>query len=82
MAKRFHDGFYAGQDERRRQEREDFEIMGAGRGHSNMPEEVILRDYPKADDYAPENLDDTIRGVDKQRKDDSKHKKPAGSSMY
>lgn len=81
MPKRFH-GSYEGYDERRRQEHEDFEMMGSSRGHSNMPEEVVMKDYPKADDYAPEHLDDTMRGIDKQRKEDSKRKKPAGSEMY
>lgn len=82
MAKRYHSGFYEGQDSRRKLEHEDGEMMGMSRGFSNMPQEVIMREYPKLNDYAPEHLDDTIKGIDRQEREDSKHKKGAGSEMY
>ncbi|MCK9570528.1 hypothetical protein M0R72_16390 [Candidatus Pacearchaeota archaeon] len=82
MAKKFH-GSYEGMDERRSQERSDAAMMGSARGHSNMPEEVIMKDYPKPGGYMPENLDDTIKGIDKQIKSDSgKHKSSGDAGKY
>lgn len=33
---------------------------------ANCPTEVIMKAYPKAHSYLPEDLDDSIRGVDDQ----------------
>lgn len=62
------DGHYEGMDPRRRQEMED-----AGMIHedhhaiANMPQNVIMRPYPDPYEYIPEDLDDTIRGIDRQK---------------
>lgn len=68
MAKRYNSGSYEGMDSRRRQEmldagmiREDHSAM------ANMPQNVIMRAYPDPMEYTPENLDDTIRGIDRQK---------------
>jgi hypothetical protein len=60
-----------GADPRRRQE-----MMEAGmisEDHSaiaNMPQGVMMKPYPKDNDYMPEDLDDTIRGIDRQEGED------------
>lgn len=71
MAKRYHDkmsqGDYSGEYARRTQEMQD-----AGMIHNdmsaiaNLPQEVMIKPYPKHRDYMPEGLDDTIKGVDHQ----------------
>ena len=59
--------FYAGMEPRRRQEMED-----AGYIHedhdavANLPQEVIMKPYPKTGPYLPEGLEDSIIGVDHQ----------------
>jgi len=58
---------YAGMEPRRRQELED-----AGMIHedhmaiANLPQNVMIKPYPKTGPYLPEDLEDTIRGVDAQ----------------
>lgn len=82
MAKKFY-GSYEGIDERRRQEASDAAMMGSARGHANMPQEVIMKDYPKVGSSMPENLDDTMKGIDKQIKaDSSKHKTSGDAGKY
>ena len=78
MAKRYHNsqGSYAGYDSRRRQEMEDAGMIKEDhRAIANLPQEVMIKPYPDPDDYGHYNLDDTIRVIDHQRKDDSKEKK-------
>lgn len=64
---RISDGFYAGAEPRRRQE-----MMDAGMIHedhaavANLPQNVKMSYYPKDANFLPENLDDTIMGVDRQ----------------
>ena len=41
---------------------------------ANMPQSVIMKEYPKID-FAGYDLDDTIKGVDYQMKADMKGKK-------
>lgn len=41
---------------------------------ANMPQNVIMRDYPREIGYLPENLDDTIAGVDAQMQIDQSTK--------
>ena len=67
---RFH-GSYEGMDERRAQEREDSAMMGEMVGsHANMPQDLVIKNYPKAGYSMPEGLDDTIGGVDSQITED------------
>lgn len=76
MVKRFHDGAYSGIDARREQEHADSNLMPRGGEFANMPSEVIHRTFPNPHNYMPENLDDTIRGIDRQISEDNheKHK--------
>ena len=68
---RFH-GSYEGADSRRAQEREDSAMMGKMVGsHSNMPQDLIIKNYPKPGSFMPENLDDTIGGIDSQMGEDN-----------
>jgi hypothetical protein len=59
--------FYAGMEPRRRQEMEDAGMIHEDqRAIANLPQEVMIKAYPKTGPYLPEGLDDTIRGVDDQ----------------
>ena len=67
MAKRYH-GSYEDMDSVRAQERKDASMVPNGNGaHAGMPTEVVMKPYPKDNSYMPENLDDTIKGVDAQK---------------
>ncbi len=58
---------YAGADPRRRQEMEDAGMIREDHSAmANLPQQVIMRPYPNRGSYMPEDLDDTIRGVDRQ----------------
>lgn len=71
-----HNGHYEGMEPRRRQEMEDAGMIHEDhRAIANMPQEVMIKPYPKTGPYMPEDLDDTIRGVDRQMDyDDSKRR--------
>ncbi len=72
--KRHHDGHYAGHESRRHQEMHDAGMISEDHSAiANMPQNVMMKPYPKEGGYMPESLDDTIRGVDHQMgKDNSK----------
>lgn len=77
MAKRHHGGHYEGMDSRRKQEMEDAGMIREDHSAiANLPQEVMMKPYPKDSNYMPEDLDDTLRGIDKQMNADSpmKHK--------
>jgi len=76
MAKRYYNESYAGQDARRTQEMEDAGMIRENRSAiANLPQEVMIKTYPMSGNYMPEELDDTIRGVDKQiNMDDNKRR--------
>lgn len=75
MAKRHYDGrkkmlekheYYAGHESRMHQEHEDGGMIREDHSAmANMPQEIIMKHYPKPYDYLPENLDDSIRGIDR-----------------
>lgn len=68
-------GAYEGYKGRRHQE-----MMDAGMIHedqrqiANLPQEVMIKPYPMTGTYIPEDLDDTIRGVDRQMNYDDEQK--------
>jgi hypothetical protein len=70
--KRFYDGDYAGPlNVARRQEAGDFEMIREDKSAcANLPQDVKYHAWPKAGHYAEYDLDDTIRGVDKQMDED------------
>jgi hypothetical protein len=58
-----YDGYFA----RRTQEMQDGGMIREDlRAIANLPQEVMIKPYPKTGPYLPEGLDDTIAGVDKQ----------------
>lgn len=74
MAKRYNDGFYEGMSDRRKQEREDAGMIQEDHSAiANLPQNVMMKAYPKENDYLPEVLDDTISGVDRQKAYDYSH---------
>lgn len=74
------DGYYAGESARRTQEMQDGGMIHADMNAiANLPQNVMIKPYPKAGPYMPEGLDDTIAGVDRQMDyDDSKR----AATMY
>lgn len=61
------DGSYAGELARRTQEMEDAGMIRENRNAiANLPQEVMIKPYPKTGPYMPEDLDDRIEGVDRQ----------------
>jgi hypothetical protein len=67
---------YAGMDPRRRQELEDAGMIHEDhRAVANLPQEVMIKPYMHTGPYLPEELDDTIEGVNRQIDyDDSKRR--------
>ena len=62
------DGEYSGYDDRRELERRDASMISEDHSAiANMPQNVIMREYPRHDKYLPEDLDDTISGIEHQR---------------
>lgn len=67
---------YAGMDARRRQEMEDAGMINEDhRQVANLPQEVIMKAYPKTGPYLPEVLNDTLAGVDKQMDGDDNQRR-------
>lgn len=59
--------YYAGIDARRRQEMQDGNMLFEDhRSIANLPQDVMIKPYPKTGPYMPEGLDDTGMGVEKQ----------------
>lgn len=59
--------YYAGAEPRRRQEMADAGMIHEDpREVANLPQNVVMNYYPKDSGYLPENLDDTLHGVDRQ----------------
>jgi hypothetical protein len=71
MARHF-SGSYEGADARRKQESEDSSLFGSSQSssHANMPTEVIFRSVSNPHSNMPENINDTMKGVDAQIKGD------------
>lgn len=61
-------GHYAGAEPRRRQELEDAGMIHEDHNAiANLPQEVMIKMYPKSDmARMPEELDDTMHGIDHQ----------------
>lgn len=52
------------------QERKDGSMIGGSTGIANMPQNVIMKYYPKGGAYMPENLNDGLSGIDSQMSSD------------
>ncbi len=74
MAKRHHSGgHYEGHEGRRRQEMADGGMIHEDHSAiANMPQNVMMKPYPKEGNYMPEDLNDTLVGVDKQMSADDR----------
>lgn len=70
------EGDYSNEYARRTQEMQDAGMIHEDRSAiANLPQGVMIKPYPKTGPYMPEDLDDTIKGVDGQMdRDDSKRK--------
>ena len=59
--------YYAGAEPRRRQEMADAGMIHEDpRSVANLPQNVVMNYYPKDNGYTPEDLDDTLMGVERQ----------------
>lgn len=59
---------YAGMEPRRRQELEDMGMIHEDhREIANLPQNVMMKPYNYESGYLPEDLDDTIRGIERQK---------------
>ena len=68
---KFKDG-YAGMSGRRTQEAQDAGMIRENPSAiANLPQEVMIKPWPDGGSYLPENLDDTISGINKQKNQDS-----------
>jgi hypothetical protein len=62
-----HGEHYAGMEPRRRQEMEDMGMIREDHSAvANLPQGVMMKPYRKEGGYLPEDLDDTIRGIEHQ----------------
>jgi hypothetical protein len=69
------DEYYAGSGARRRQELEDGGMIHEDHSAiANLPQNVMMKPYPKTGPYMPEDLDDRIEGVDRQMNYDDKQR--------
>jgi hypothetical protein len=73
---RIGDEFYAGYQGRTVQEHEDYTMLHEDRrAIANMPQQVIMKEYPRYAFTMDENINDDIRGIDVQQRDDGKRQK-------
>lgn len=78
MAKKryYSSGAYEGMESRRAQETADGGMIKEDRSAiANLPQNVMIKAYPKVDPYGVYHLNDTIKGVDRQMSDDGEEKK-------
>lgn len=86
--KRFHNsGLYEGMDGRRADEARDFNMFpDSSSAVANMPQEVIYKAWPKADQGANYKLNDNISGINKQIGEDvrkmNSHRKPEAKGQF
>lgn len=73
---RLGDEFYAGYKGRTVQEHMDYTMLREDRtAIANMPQQVIMKMYPKVNYSMDEGLNDDIRGIDYQMDQDGKRQK-------
>lgn len=72
MAKRYYNsGYYEGAAETARQEAADGDMLKEDRSAvANMPQNLIMKPYPKTPGYSESSIDDSIRGIDEQMRAD------------
>lgn len=68
--------FYDGYDNRRREERESGEMIREDRSAiANLPQSVVMREYPRTHGIVTPELDDTMRVVDESNAMDERKSK-------
>lgn len=74
MRKRFYDGDYAGAAGRKAEEARDAEMISEDRSAmANLPQDVVMKPWPKAGYPARSSYNDNISGINEQiDEDDSK----------
>ncbi len=92
MAKKYHGKahemrereMYAGEDSRREMEAKDFHMISEDHNAmANLPQQVMMKYYPKPGFGLDPELDDTIRGIDRQQSaDHSGMKRHISKSKY
>ena len=84
MKHKMHEGHYEGHHGRRNQEMMDSGMISEDHSAiANLPQNVMMKPYPRPGGYMPEDLDDTIRGIDEQMsKDNSKMEKHLQPEKY
>lgn len=61
------EGHYEGMKSRRHEEMRDAGMITEDHNEiANLPQNVMIKPYPRTGPYMPEPLDDTIHGIDKQ----------------
>ena len=75
MAKRYH-GAGSDYENKRAMEKKDGNMMPSGKNeHACLPTEVVMRDYPRVDNYMVGNYDDTMVGMDRQMSEDASQRR-------
>lgn len=70
-----HEAHAEGYGEMKRQERMFGSMIAEDHGAiANLPQMVMMKPYARPQTYLPEDIDDSIRGIDMQLEDDNAHK--------
>ena len=73
---------YAGMDSRRYMEMRDAGMISEDHSQvANLPQEVMMKEYPKTD-YFTYDLNDDIRGIDVQMNDDVRKERRKSGMSY
>lgn len=79
MAKRHHDGgrhhMKAGVTEHHMEEKDGHMIRNEHSKFANLPTEVMFKEYPRPEAYMDFDMEDNIRGIDKQMGEDNSKRK-------
>jgi len=71
MLKRYHDGAYSDNEGRMKQEAQDSGMIREDRSAvANLPQDVKYHSWSAQAPYLNPNLDDTSKGIDKQKSED------------
>jgi hypothetical protein len=67
----------------KKMEKSDASMIGGSTGQANMPQNVVMKNYPKSGEFMPENLSDGMGVIDSQTKSEvSKAKSEKPDSKY
>lgn len=67
----------------KKMEKSDGNMISGSVGIANMPQDVVMKNYPKGSEFMPEGLNDGLSGIDKQKSSEvSKAKTEKPDSKY